>query len=85
MDPAQVKKDFGDQLALWGTVDIQETLPFGSPEDVANEVKLRIRTAGTGGGLLLAPAHNIQAEVPVENILAFYESAKRYGRYPIES
>ncbi|MEK7404294.1 MAG: uroporphyrinogen decarboxylase family protein, partial [Acidobacteriota bacterium] len=60
MDPAKVKKDFGDRLTLWGTVDIQEVLPFGTPEDVANEVKLRLRTAGQGGGLIIAPAHNIQ-------------------------
>ena len=84
MDPAQVKRDFGDRLTLWGTVDIQEVLPFGTPEDVTEEVKLRLRTAGQGGGLILAPAHNIQPEVPVENILAFYEAAQRHGRYPLE-
>jgi uroporphyrinogen decarboxylase len=83
MDPARVKKDFGRRLTLWGTVDIQEVLPFGTPQEVAEEVKLRLRTAGPGGGLILAPAHNIQPEVPIENILAFYEAARRYGRYPI--
>lgn len=84
MDPARVKKDFGNDLTLWGTVDIQEVLPFGTPEDVAREVRLRLRTAGPGGGLILAPAHNIQSEVSLENILAFYEAAKRYGLYPIQ-
>jgi len=84
MDPARVKQQFGRNLTLWGTVDIQEVLPFGTPQDVAEEVKLRLRTAGQGGGLILAPAHNIQPEVPVENILAFYDAAKRYGRYPLE-
>jgi uroporphyrinogen decarboxylase len=64
-------------------VDIQEVLPFGTPQDVVNEIKLRVRTAGKGGGLILSPAHNIQAEVPLQNILAFYEAAKTYGRYPI--
>jgi uroporphyrinogen decarboxylase len=64
-------------------VDIQEVLPFGTPEDVANEVKLRLRTVGKGGGLIIAPAHNIQPEVPLENILAFYKTAQIYGRYPI--
>jgi uroporphyrinogen decarboxylase len=85
MDPARVKKDFGDRLTLWGTIDIQEVLPFGTPEDVAEEVKLRVRTAGQGGGLILSPAHNIQPEVPLENILAFYSAAKQYGRYPISA
>jgi uroporphyrinogen decarboxylase len=85
MDPAKVKKDFGKRLTLWGTVDIQEVLPFGTIQDVAQEVKLRLRTAGPGGGLIIAPAHNIQSEVPLENILAFYSTAKQYGRYPIHA
>ncbi|MCC6862665.1 MAG: hypothetical protein IT158_29090 [Bryobacterales bacterium] len=83
MDPARVKRDFGGHLTLWGTVDIQEVLPFGTPEDVRNEVRLRMRTAGKGGGLILAPAHNIQAEVPTANILAFYDAARCDGRYPV--
>ncbi len=83
MDPAKVKREFGDKLTFWGTVDIQEVLPFGTAEDVASEVKLRLRTVGKGGGLIISPAHNIQAEVPLANILAFYESAKTFGRYPL--
>ena len=83
MDPAKVKKLYGDKLTFWGTVDIQEVLPFGTPEDVANEVKLRIQTVGKGGGLIISPAHNIQSQVPLANILAFYESAKKFGRYPL--
>jgi uroporphyrinogen decarboxylase len=46
-------------------------------------VKTRVRTAGKGGGLILSPAHNIQPEVPIENIFAFYNAAKEFGRYPI--
>lgn len=83
MDPAQLKKDFGKHLTFWGTVDIQEVLPFGTAEDVANEVKLRLRTVGNGGGFIIAPAHNIQPEVPLENVLAFYHTAKDHGRYPL--
>ena len=83
MDPAKVKKLYGDKLTLWGTVDIQEVLPFGSVEDVANEVKLRLETVGKGGGFIISPAHNIQSQVPLENILAFYEAAKKFGRYPL--
>jgi uroporphyrinogen decarboxylase len=84
MNPAKVKQDFGRRLTLWGTVDIQEVLPFGTPEEVASEVKLRLQTAGKGGGLIIAPAHNLQPEVPLENILAFYETAKTCGRYPLQ-
>jgi uroporphyrinogen-III decarboxylase len=83
MDPATVKKMYGDKLTLWGTIDIQEVLPFGTAEDVAREVKLRLRTVGKGGGLIISPAHNIQPEVPLANILAFYETARTFGRYPL--
>ena len=83
MDPARLKRDFGKHLTFWGTVDIQEVLPFGTPADVVDEVKLRLRTVGKGGGFIIAPAHNIQPEVPLENILAFYEAARKFGRYPL--
>ena len=81
MDPAVLKRDFGHRLTFWGTVDIQHVLPFGTPADVAAEVRLRCETAGKGGGLILSPAHNIQAEVPLDNILAFYSAAREYGSY----
>lgn len=83
MDTAHLKKRFGDRLSFWGTVDIQEVMPFGSPEDVAEEVRLRIRSAGPGGGLIVGPSHNFQPDVPLDNILAFYNAAKKYGKYPI--
>lgn len=85
MDPAHLKKKFGNNLSFWGTIDIQETLPHGSPGDVENEVKLRIQTVGQGGGLILGPSHNIQPDVPFENILAFYDSVKKYGKYPVDN
>jgi len=83
MNPARLKKIYGDKLTFWGCVDIQEVLPFGTPEDVEEEVKLRIQTVGKGGGLLLAPAHNIQPDVKIENILAFYRATEKYGKYPL--
>ena len=83
MDPARLKRDYGKHLSFWGTIDIQEVLPFGTPQDVANEVKLRLRTVGKDGGLIISPAHNIQPEVPLANILSFYETAKTAGRYPL--
>jgi uroporphyrinogen decarboxylase len=83
MDPARLKREHGKHLTFWGTIDIQEVLPFGTPQQVAEEVKLRLDTVGRGGGLIISPAHNIQPEVPIENILAFYETAKTAGRYPL--
>ena len=85
MDPASIKKRYGDRIALWGTMSTQSTLPFGGPEEVTNEVKERIRTCAPGGGFLLAPTHNIQLDVPIENIDAFYEAVKEYGAYPIRA
>ncbi len=75
MDPAAIKRQYGDRLAFWGTVSVQRTMPFGSPEDVKAEVRARIRDVARGGGLILAPAHVLGPEVPWENIVAFFEAA----------
>ena len=74
VDPAALKQRFGKRLAYWGAVDIQEVMPFGTPDDVRNEVRKRIETVGAGGGYIVAPSHGIQPDVPLENVLAFYET-----------
>jgi len=81
MDPAKLKHLYGDKLSFWGTIGCQKTMPFGSPEDVRQEVKFRLETVGQGGGLLLAPTHILEPEVPWENVLAFFEGIEKYGRY----
>ncbi len=75
MDPASIKRRYGDRLSFWGTVSVQRTMPFGSPNEVRAEVRARIRDVGRGGGLILAPAHVLGPEVPWENIVAFFEAA----------
>jgi len=75
MDPAAIKRKFGDQLSFWGTVGVQQTMPFGTPDDVRNEVRARIHDVGRSGGLILAPTHVLGPEVPWENIVAFFEAA----------
>jgi uroporphyrinogen decarboxylase len=70
MAPAKIKKQYGDKISFWGTIDEQYTLPFGSPQDVANEIKLRLETVGYDGGLILAPTHSIQLDTPLENFWA---------------
>jgi len=72
MDMAAIKQEFGGKIAFHGGIDLQHTLPFGSPRDVQVEVVDRCRTLGRGGGYICASAHYIQADVPVENILAMY-------------
>lgn len=79
MDPAEVKKKFGKKLCFWGGIDIQYVLPFGTRKEVEDEVKLRISQLDGDGGLILSPAHNIQVDTSIENVLAFYEAAKKYG------
>lgn len=74
LDPARVKETFGDRLSFFGTVSVQQTMPFGTPDEVRREVKLRIETVGQGGGLLLAPAHVLQPDTPWENVVAFFEA-----------
>jgi uroporphyrinogen decarboxylase len=75
MDPAAIKRRFGGRLSFWGTVSVQRTMPFGTPDDVRAEVRARIREVGQGGGLILAPAHVLGPETPWENIVAFFEGA----------
>jgi len=67
MDPAGLKKAYGRNLCFWGSIDEQRTLPFGTPEDVRNEVLDRLRTIGRGGGLLLGPTHHVQLDTPMDN------------------
>jgi uroporphyrinogen decarboxylase len=81
MDPARLKKIYGDKLAFWGTIGLQHTLTFGTPEEVELEVKTRIETVGRNGGLYLSPTHVLPPETPYENIFAFVEAAKKYGKY----
>ncbi len=81
MDPAKIHEKYGDKLCFDGTISVQRTLPFGTVQDVINEVKERIRTIGYTG-LILGPSHSIQPEVPVENIIALYRAAKKYGKNP---
>jgi hypothetical protein len=82
MDPEELKKSFGNDLTFWGGgVDTQRTLPFGTPEEVREQVRQRIKIFGARGGFVFNPVHNIQSRAPVENIMAMYETVWEYGRY----
>jgi len=81
MDSARLKREFGAHLAFWGGIDTQRVLPRGTPAEVREEVRRRIADLGPGGGYVLGAVHNIQAEVPVENIVAMLEAAKEFGSY----
>jgi uroporphyrinogen decarboxylase len=80
MDTHQLKAEFGQDIVFWGGgVDTQQVLPFGSPQDVADEVRRRIDDLAPGGGFVFAAVHNIQAFVPPENIVAAFDTARQYG------
>lgn len=81
MDPADLKRRFGDRLCFQGGVSVQQTLPFGSPEDVAAEVRELIEVLGHDGGYVLGPSHAIQAGTPPENIVALFDTAAKYYPY----
>lgn len=82
-DPAEVKARFGHRLSFWGGIDTQWALPYGTPEQVREEVKLRIHQFGPGGGFVAAPVHNIQPDVPPRNVLALSEAVREWGLYPL--
>jgi len=79
MDSAELKRDFGDRVTFHGGVDEQHVLPFGTPEDVAAEVRLRLRAFAPGGGYILAPSHYVQADTPPANIVAMCRAAREDG------
>lgn len=81
MDRRELKRRFGDRLSFHGSISIQRTLPFGTPDEVRNEVQERRETLAPGGGFIFCTAHNIQADTPTENIVALFEAYHTSGRY----
>jgi len=79
MDREGLKRDFGDKLIFHGAMDNQYTLPFGTVDEVRQEVLDNYRILGKDGGYILAPCHNIQSVGPAENVVAMYETGYEYG------
>jgi uroporphyrinogen decarboxylase len=82
MDTKKLKQEFGRDIVFWGGgVDTQGVLPFGTPQQVADEVKRRLDDLAPGGGFVFAAVHNIQAFVPPQNIVTAFDTALQYGQY----
>ena len=82
MEPGELKNDFGKDIVFWGGgIDTQDTLPHGSVQEVRDQVKHNIDLLAPGGGFVFNTIHNIQADVPPENIVAMYETVLEYGKY----
>ena len=79
MDAENITRIFGDRVLYFGGIDIQELLPAGPPERIRSEVRRISDIYGRYGGYLIAPAHNIQDDTPVEHILAFFDAVKQLG------
>lgn len=85
MDAVALKATYGDRITFWGGgVDTQRVLPFGTPDEVRAMVKERMRIFGSGGGFVFNTIHNLQARIPVENILALYDAVNEYRSYPLD-
>jgi len=83
MDVNVLKRDFGDDLVFHGAIDTQQVLPSGTPEQVKAEVVRILNALGPGGGLILGPVHNVQPDVPPENLAAMCQAVLDHGRYPL--
>ncbi len=78
MEPERLKREYGKYLTFWGGIDTQKLLPFGTPQEIENEVKHVIEVMSKDGGYVFAPGHNIQALVPPQNIEAMLNAALKY-------
>ncbi|HUV06319.1 MAG TPA: uroporphyrinogen decarboxylase family protein, partial [Spirochaetia bacterium] len=78
MDPARIKRLYGDRLTFHGTISVQDTVPNGSVQDVRDEVSLRLTTVGRDGGFIVSPENSIPYDAPLENVLAIYDTVRQF-------
>ena len=81
-NPGLLKKTFGDKLVFYSNLSNQTIIPYGSPEQVKAEVIEKIRVLAPGGGYIVSGGHNIQSDVPPQNVLALFDTAYEFGKYP---
>jgi uroporphyrinogen decarboxylase len=80
-DREKLKREFGDQITFWGGFDQQHVLPHGTPEEVREETKRLLDAFMPDGGFVFAAGHNIQIDVPPENVIALFDTVREYGVY----
>jgi uroporphyrinogen decarboxylase len=83
MDLKVAKEKWGDRICLWGNIDLVQTLPYGTVDEVEAEVKQRIREAGPGGGYICGTANSITGWCKIENVFAMTRAVEKYGHYPL--
>jgi uroporphyrinogen decarboxylase len=77
-EPDVLKREYGSHITFFGGISTQTTLPFGPTDDVRREVRERIRVLGKTGGYICGPDHGIMPDVPMENVLAMYDEARKF-------
>jgi uroporphyrinogen decarboxylase len=83
-DTQKLKTQFGDQICFHGGIDVQQVMVNATVQEMQQEVQCRIHDLGTSGGYVIAPCHNINVDIPVENTIAMFEAANEFGQYPLE-
>ena len=83
MDQRKIKEEFGDRITIDTGISVQRTLPLGSVDDVEHEAKEALKDLAPGGGFVYGTSHYALYDVPVENVVALYDTCKKHGRYPI--
>ena len=78
MAPERLKRDFGEHIVFYGAINTQQTLPFGSEEDVRREVRERICVLGADGGYIVGTDHSVNKDVPPQNVVALYDEAAKW-------
>jgi len=81
MDYEKINADFGTDISFHGGISIQQTMPYGTAQDVRNEVKDRMEKLAPAGGYIFCTAHNIQADTPIENVEALFKAYHQFGWY----
>lgn len=81
MDLADLKEKFGEKLCFYGAVDVQQCIPFGTVEEVEQQVQAVLKAGMAGGGFIIAPAHIVPSETSAENVLAYFRAVQKYGVY----
>lgn len=82
MDDEKLKREYGNRLSFWGGINVQKTIPFGTPAEVVAEVREKMRIYGDDGGFIISCAHNVQPHPrSIDNALIYYWAARNYGEY----
>jgi uroporphyrinogen decarboxylase len=84
-DTFTLKEQFGERICFHGGIDVQQVLPNATVKEVRQEVARRIYDLGRKGGFIIAPCHNINVDIPVENVITLFDTAHERGRYPLQA